>query len=87
MCKAYGISDPGPNDNSSALAFAEKAISYFTPNKLMSWNALANPPVGNPTKSIAANNIMKIVERKKLEDRASRHKRESCLQSEFVISN
>jgi len=33
MCKAYGISDPGLNDNategrSSALAFAKKAISY-----------------------------------------------------------
>jgi len=71
MCKAYGISDPGPNDNpiegrSSALAFAKKAISYFMPNKLMPWNALANRPVGNPTKSIAANNLMKIVEKKEV---------------------
>ena len=45
MCKAYGIPDPGPNDNptegrSSALAFAKKAISYFMPNRLMSWNTL-----------------------------------------------
>ena len=32
----------------------------------MSWNALANPPVGNPIKSIAANNLMKIVEKKEV---------------------
>jgi len=55
MCEAYGIPDPGTNDNptevrSSALAFVKKAISYFMPNKLMSLNALANSPVGNPTK-------------------------------------
>ena len=36
------------------------------PNKLMSWNALANSPVGNPTKSIVANNFMKIVEKKEV---------------------
>ena len=72
MCvKAYGIPDSGPNDNptegrSSALAFAKKAISYFMPNKLMSWNALANPPVGNPTKSIAVNNIIKLVKKKEV---------------------
>ena len=71
MCKAHGIPDPGPNDNptegrSSALAFAKKVISYFMPNKLMSWNVLANPPVGNPIKSIAANNLLKIVEKKEV---------------------
>ena len=32
----------------------------------MFWNALANPPVGNPIKSIAANNLMKIVEKKEV---------------------
>ena len=35
------------------------------PNKLMSWNALANSPVGNSTKSIAANNF-RIVEKKEI---------------------
>ena len=65
------IPDPGANDiptedRSSALAFAKKAISYFVPNKLVSWNALANSSVGNPTKSIAANSLMKIVKKKEV---------------------
>ena len=71
MCKAYGIPDPGPNDNptegrSSALTFAQRAISYFMPNKLMSWNVLANPPVGNPTKSVVVNNLIMIVNKKEV---------------------
>jgi len=32
----------------------------------MSWNALATPWAGNPFKSIAANNLMKIVEKKEV---------------------
>ena len=81
MCKAYGIPDPGPNDNptkdrSSDLAFVKKAISYFMPNQIMSWNALANSPVGNPTKSIAANSLMKIVKKKVVRRQGKPYKRE-----------
>ena len=56
MCvKAYGIPDPGPNDNptegrSSALAFAKKAISYFMPNRClgMRWQILQSEIQLNP---------------------------------------
>ena len=75
------IPDPGANDiptedRSSALAFAKKAISYFVPNKLVSWNALANSSVGNPTKSIAANSLMKIVKKKVVRRQGKPYKRE-----------
>ena len=72
MClKVYGNPDPGPNDNptkgrSSVIAFAKKAVSFFMPNKLMSWNELANPPVGNPTKSILVDDLIKRVKKKEV---------------------
>ena len=72
MClKVYGNPNPGQNDNptqgrSSALAYAKKAISYFMPNKLMPWNELANPPIGNPTKSIPVNELIKRVKKKEV---------------------
>lgn len=34
------------------------------PNKLMSWNVMASPPVGNPTKSIPLNELIKLVKKK-----------------------
>ena len=71
MChRAYGMTDPGAADfpihaRSSSLAFWKKAISHFMPNKLMAWNALAG--VGNPTKSIEVNELIKAI--KKMEVR------------------
>jgi hypothetical protein len=47
MCyRAYGTAEPGPDDQplpvrSSSLFFWKKTISHFMPNRLMSWNALA----------------------------------------------
>ena len=72
-----GCPDPEPNDNptegrSSALTFAQKAISYFMPNKLMSWNVLANPPVGNPTKSVVVNNLIMIVNKREVRRQGKR---------------
>ena len=69
--KVYGTPDPSPNDNpiegrSSLLAYAKKAISFFMPNKLMYWNELANPPIGNPTKSAAVNELIKRVKKKEV---------------------
>ena len=55
-----GCPDPEANDptegRSSALAFAQKAISYFMSNKLMAWNVLENPPVGIPNVRIILSN-------------------------------
>ena len=44
-----------------------KAIPHFMPNILMHLNELANPPVGNPTKSIVVNDLVKIVKKKKVQ--------------------
>ena len=69
MClKVYGMPDPSPNDRptegrSNSLEFAKKAISFFMPNRLMHWNQLATPPVGNPTKSAAVNDLIKRVKK------------------------
>lgn len=72
MCvKVYGMPDPGAHDNptegrSSSLEYFKKALSYFMPNKLMTWNELAYPPVGNPTKSIPVNELIKRVKKKEV---------------------
>jgi hypothetical protein len=55
MCKkVYGMTDPGLDDHpihgrSWSLEFYKKALSYFMPNKRMSWNEVTQ--TGNPTKS------------------------------------
>jgi hypothetical protein len=67
MCvKAFGMPQPTVNDNptlgrSSSLAFYKKALSYFMPNKLMTWNEVAQ--VGNPSKSQEVNNLLKRVKK------------------------
>ena len=64
--KVYGTPDPTPDDNptegrSSSLMYYKKALSFFMPNKGMNWNELANPPVGNPTKSTPVNDLIKRI--------------------------
>lgn len=72
MClKVYGTPDPDIDDNptegrSSSIEYHKKALSFFMPNKHMHWNALANPPVGNPTKSIPVNELIKRVKKKEV---------------------
>jgi len=53
--KVYGCPDPNGDDNptlgrSTSLQYYKKALSYFVPNKLASWNSLIR--CGNPTRSI-----------------------------------
>ena len=72
MClKVYGTPDPTHDANptlgrSTSIAYAKKAISYFMPNKLMQWNEMTDPPVGNPTKSAAVNDLIKLVKMKEV---------------------
>ena len=68
MCKkVYHKEEPGPEDRpifgrSDSLKFYKKAISYFMPNRLMTWNELTN--TGNPTKSILTNTLIRVVIKK-----------------------
>jgi hypothetical protein len=70
MCvKACGMPEPGPDDHptecrSSSIEFWKKAISSFMPNGLMQWNVISN--VGNPTKSIEVNDLVKAVKKKEV---------------------
>ena len=72
MClKVYGNPDPGIDDNptegrSTSLEFYKKALSFFMPNKLMPWNELANPPLGNPTRSVPVKELIKRVRKKEV---------------------
>ena len=53
--KEYGNPDPGQHDDnptlgcSSSLEYYKKALSYFIPYRLASWNPMTNS--GNPTRS------------------------------------
>jgi hypothetical protein len=63
---AYGTPTPGPIDNpthcrSSVLEQAKKSISWFMPNKHMSWDVRSNS--GNPTKSVPVNDVIKDVKK------------------------
>jgi hypothetical protein len=70
MCyRAYGTVESGPDDQplhvrSGSLFFWKKAISHFMPNRLMVWNALAQ--VGNPTRLITVNVLVKDVQKKEV---------------------
>ena len=64
--KAFGTATPGPDDRpnlcrSSTIAFSKKAISYFMPNRLPTWNV--DTQAGNPTKSVSVNNLIKRIKR------------------------
>ena len=66
---AYGKQQPGSNDKPTKcrhtnLEQAKKAISHFHPNKLQPWNAQAK--VGNPTRSVPVNDVIKEVKRAKV---------------------
>jgi hypothetical protein len=73
MCqKAYGRGTPEPDPDanptqarSSSLEYWKKAISYYMPNRLMSWNAISGQ--GNPTRSIEVNTLIKKVRKKEVQ--------------------
>ena len=66
--QAFGTEDPQDDDapllRSSSIAFYKKAISYYMPNRLMTWNEIAL--VGNPTRSAVINNMIKFLKRKEV---------------------
>jgi hypothetical protein len=80
---AYGTAEPDMEHDfpsqarSSHLEFAKKAISWYMPNRLGHWQAQAHPPVGNPTKSVEVNDIIKVVKKKEVrgQGRSSNAKR------------
>ena len=64
--KAFGKQLPEPTDlptgaRCSSLSQMKKAVSFYMPNKIAAWNALAK--VGNPTKSKEVNDVIKSVTR------------------------
>jgi hypothetical protein len=64
--KAYGVPNPSltthpTNGRSASLEFAEKAISYFMPNRLMTCNQRTRE--GNPTRSNIVNELIKRVKK------------------------
>ena len=67
--KTYGIADPPIDLNpkfvrSSTLAFWKKAISYFMPDRLVSWVSGRNE--GIPTRSTDVNNLIRRVKKKEV---------------------
>ena len=70
--KTFGIPDPPIDSNpmfarSNTLAFWKKAISFFMPDRLVSWVSGCNE--GNPTRSIDVNNLIRRVKKRKYESR------------------
>ena len=45
----------------ASLKQAKKSLSYYMPHKAASWNPMAEPPSGNPTKSKEVNDLIKVV--------------------------
>jgi hypothetical protein len=86
MCSvAYGIAEPGPDDNptgarSTSIEYNKKAISSFMPNKLMGWNRLAN--TGNPTKSAEVNDLIKKMKKKEVRKLGRRSQARRALNNE-----
>jgi len=66
--KAYGTPTPTGKENTSgvqasSLLQMKTAISYYMPNKHMSWDDVTG--TGNPTRSIEVNEMIKIAGKKK----------------------
>jgi hypothetical protein len=84
----YGMSEPptghdmNPLVQSQTLMYWKKALSSFMPNRLMVWNEISG--VGNPTRSIALNNLIKCVKRKEVRGQgAPSMARRSIKEAEF----
>ena len=76
MCLlSYGTEEPGNDDHptlrrSSGLAFFKKAVSFFMPNRNMQWNVETES--GNPTMSVAVNDLIKTVKREEVRKRGKK---------------
>ena len=89
MClKVYGVPNPGPDDNptlgrSSSLAYYKKALSYYMVNRLTAWNEISQ--VGNPTRSVEVNNLIKRVKKKEVRKQGKKSSARRPLEpAEFV---
>ena len=68
--KAYGTEEPAPDARSngrrsSSLYYWKKTLSFYMPNRLISWNVIGGQ--GNPTRSIDVNNIIAKVKKKEVQ--------------------
>jgi hypothetical protein len=66
--RSFGTPDPELDADpklarSNTLQFYKKAISFFIPNRLISWNTTRME--GNPTKSLEVNAFIKMVKKKR----------------------
>ena len=65
--RTYGEPEPPnghtirPQIRSNTLKYWKKALSYFMPNRLMTWNVLTS--TGNPTRSDELNSLLKAVKK------------------------
>ena len=67
--KVFGQPDPSHDDNptlgrSTSLEYYKKAISFFMPNRLATWNVLNKS--GNPTRSQIIIDLIKAVRKKEV---------------------
>jgi hypothetical protein len=75
--EAYGAPEPGPDANpthgrATSVLFWKKAISFFMPNKLTTWNAISGE--GNPTRYIEVNELIKKVKKKEVRKQGHRRR-------------
>jgi Transcriptional activator of glycolytic enzymes len=49
---------------SSTAEYFKKALSHFMPNRNIQWNEITK--IGNPTKSVAVNNVVQLIKKKEL---------------------
>jgi hypothetical protein len=62
--------------------YYKKALSYFMPNRLMTWKELSL--VGNPTRSVFINNLIKAVKKKEVWKQGKASKADQAMEkSEF----
>jgi hypothetical protein len=84
----FGVSEPptghdmNPHSRSQSIMYWKKALSSFMPNRLMVWNEISG--VGNPTRSIALNDLIKYVKKKEVRGQGAPSKaRRSIKDAEF----
>ena len=86
--KVFGVPEPEEDANpmegrSSSLEYYKKAVSYFMPNKLMTWDVQTGR--GNPTCLVKVNELIKLVKKKEVWKQGKESSaRRSMEQSEYI---
>ena len=75
--KAYGVEESAPDARSDgcrsiSLYYWKKAISFYMPNRLMSWNVIRGK--GNPTQPIDVNDIIAKVNKMRCGNKGNLHR-------------